>query len=335
MREEILFSPAALFAGFLLDCIFGDPHGMPHPVRAIGALIRTLEIRLRALFPETPAGERTAGVFLVVITTLMTGAAAFLFLFIPAKAAGIFGRSAQMTARFLTESISIYYMLAIRSLRDESDLVRKALLLGDTEGARKAVSMIVGRDTDRLDEEQIAKAAVETVAEGTSDGVVSPLFWYMFFGPVGGWVYKAVNTMDSMVGYRNERYLHFGRAAARTDDFANYLSSRLAALLMIAAAFLTGEDGKDAFRIWRRDRRNHKSPNSAQTESACAGALGIRLAGDAWYFGKKVEKPYIGDPKRRCEPDDIRRAGRLMTVSSVLMLILAAVVRSLLSALTA
>ena len=198
-----------------------------------------------------------------------------------------------------------------------SGKVRVFLEQGDTEGARQAVSMIVGRDTKRLTEEGIAKAAVETVAENASDGVIAPLLWMLVLGPLGGFFYKAVNTMDSMVGYKNERYLYFGRAAAYTDDAVNWIPARQTALFFILAAWmLPGMNGKEAWRIWRRDRRCHKSPNSAQPEAACAGALGVQLAGDAWYFGVLHKKPVIGDGKRPVEAEDIRRASRLMYTAS-------------------
>ena len=329
MSDRVIAAMAALLTGAMLDALIGDPHSLPHPVRTIGNLIRMLE-GLRGIFPHTPAGERTAGVFLVLLTVCITAVSAAGVLILPSiLAARLFGPAAGRFIRYAAESISIFYFLAIRSLREESGLVEQALREGSLSDARRAVSMIVGRDTDRLSEEGVAKAAVETVAEGCCDGIAAPLFWYMLLGPVGAWAYKAVNTMDSMVGYRNDRYLHFGFAAAKTDDLANYLPSRLAALLLIlSAAILPGYDGRGAYRIWKRDRRNHKSPNSAQTEAACAGALGLRLAGDAWYFGKLVKKPFIGDETRHCEAADIGRAGRLVTAASILMLVIAGVVRS-------
>ena len=181
--------------------------------------------------------------------------------------------------------------------------------------------MIVGRDTENLTEEGVTKAAVETVAENTSDGVTAPLLFLILGGAPFGFLYKAVNTMDSMLGYKNEKYLYFGRFPAKMDDVFNFIPSRVTALFMIVAAFLTGMDGKNAWKIWRRDRRKHASPNSAQTESACAGALRVRLAGDAVYFGKLHKKEYLGDPLRPIEPEDIRRAGRLMYVTAFLVLL--------------
>jgi len=246
------------------------------------------------------------GAGLVVMVTTVTAAAAWLLL----KAAYSLSRYMGMAV----EVLMTYQVLAAKSLRVESMKVYDCLKAGDLEQARTAVSMIVGRDTKRLDEEGVAKAAIETVAENTSDGVIAPMVYLAIGGPVLGFLYKAVNTMDSMVGYKNDRYLYFGRAAAKLDDMANYVPARLSALLMIVVASLSGKEfsGKQAFRVWKRDGRNHASPNSAQTESACAGALGIRLAGDAWYFGKLVKKPYIGDSLRKAGWEDIKRANRLM-----------------------
>ena len=179
-------------------------------------------------------------------------------------------------------------------------------------------AMIVGRDTQNLSEAGVAKAAIETVAENTSDGVIAPMIYTAIFGPILGFFYKAVNTMDSMIGYKNEKYLYFGRTAAKLDDAVNYIPARISAWLMILAALLGGKefDAKRAYRIYKRDRYNHASPNSAQTESVCAGALGIRLAGDASYFGKLVKKPYIGDACREVSPEDIRRVNRLMYLTA-------------------
>ncbi|MBP0978325.1 MAG: cobalamin biosynthesis protein CobD, partial [Oscillospiraceae bacterium] len=230
-------------------------------------------------------------------------------------------------AGVITESIMIFYLLAARNLRDESMKVFGAADAGDKEGARKAVSMIVGRDTSKLDLNGIIRAAVETVAENTSDGVTAPMFWTAAGGAVGGFVYKAVNTMDSMIGYKNEKYKDLGRCAARLDDVLNYIPSRFTALLMILSCPFTGLDGKNAYRIWKRDRRKHASPNSAQTESVCAGALHLRLAGDAWYFGELHKKEYIGDDDRPPEPADIIRANRLMYVSSFIMLVISVLFR--------
>ena len=313
---------AAILAGYLLDLCLGDPHSMPHPVRAIGNLIVWLEKYLRPAGKKhaTERGERRAGVLFVCLVLLVTGSVAGAILWI-SRLGGIWIQT-------VVEAAMTYYLLAARSLRDESMAVCRNLEAGEIEGARYAVSMIVGRDTKPLSEAGIARAAVETVAENASDGVIAPLFYLAIGGPLLGWLYKAVNTMDSMVGYKNDRYLHFGRAAAKLDDLVNLIPSRLAALLLIVSAYLLRYDGKNAYRIWRRDRRNHKSPNSAQTESACAGARGLRLAGDAWYFGKLVPKPYIGDEIHPIEPQDIRRVNRLMYGAAGIMGLLALVMRA-------
>lgn len=219
------------------------------------------------------------------------------------------------------ETFMCYQILATRSLRDESDRVFLALQSEGVEAGRKAVSMIVGRDTENLTEEGVTKAAVETVAENTSDGIIAPMFYMMIGGAVLGWTYKAVNTMDSMIGYKNETYQYFGTIAAKLDDIVNYIPARLAALVMIAAAACTGMDWKNAIRIYRRDRHNHKSPNAAQTESVMAGALDVQLAGDAWYFGTLYQKPTIGDPIRSIEVQDIRRSHILLYGTAILSLV--------------
>lgn len=230
---------------------------------------------------------------------------------------------------YVAEAVLSYYLLSARCLCDESMKVYRSLKSGDVEGARRNVSMIVGRDTACLSDKEITKAAVETVAENTSDAVIAPLFYLAVGGPVLGWLYKAVNTMDSMVGYKNERYLYFGRAAARLDDLLNLIPARLSALLMIISAGILRMDFKNAVMIYRRDRRNHKSPNSAQTEAVCAGALRIQLAGDAWYFGALCKKQWIGDALQEVEYEDIKRANRLMYMTTVLCLFLIAAAVSL------
>lgn len=308
-----------LVIGFLLDCILGDPYTMPHPVRLIGTLISKLE----AFFRNKISDEKKAGLFLCISVLLISTAVPALILIICYKIHIILG--------IAVESIFCYYLIAAKCLRDESMKVYEAIQNDDTESARCAVSMIVGRDTNVLDRNGIIRAAVETVAENTSDGVTAPLFYMAFGGAVLGFFYKAANTMDSMIGYKNDKYLNFGRAAAKLDDVLNYIPSRFTALLMIMSAFFLGLDGDNAFRIWQRDRRNHASPNSAQTESAAAGALGVQLAGNAYYFGKLCEKPYIGDPVREIENGDIRRVNRMMYVSSALMLVCACVVRMVIS----
>ena len=307
------WSLAALLIGFGLDLLLGDPRGVPHPVALIGKLISALERMLRRSFPQTAAGERWAGGVLWVLT-------AGLSLLIPALLLWACRRVSPWLA-LAAESVMSWQILAVRSLREESMKVYTALESGDLEASRRAVSWIVGRDTERLDEAGVARAAVETVAENTSDGVTAPLLFLALGGLPLGMVYKAVNTMDSMVGYRNERYRWFGTAAARLDDVLNWIPARLSGLLMcLSAALLPGCSGRRALRVFFRDRRKHSSPNSAHTEASCAGALGVQLAGDAWYFGKKVSKPTIGDGLRPVERADVARACRLMYATELLTL---------------
>ncbi len=301
----------ALPIGFIIDAFLGDPYSLPHPVRLIGSAIDRLEALLRRLLPKR---EMLAGTVLALTVALVSAAVPAVILILLYRVHFFLGLAA--------ESVMCYYLLAARCLTNESMKVCRALENGDTEGARRAVSMIVGRDTETLDEAGIIRAAVETVAENTSDGVTSPMLFMALGGAPLGFFYKAVNTMDSMIGYKNEKYIKFGRFAARLDDLLNLLPSRLTALVMIASAAVAGLDWKNSFRIWRRDRLRHTSPNSAQTEAVMAGALGVRLAGDASYFGVVHKKPTIGDGLRPVEAGDIRLANRLMYLTSIFTLIL-------------
>ena len=306
------FHSMSLIAGCILDWLMGDPYWLFHPARFMGNMISALEARLRRLFPEhlLLAGGVLAG-FMCLFWTLIP-VLGFLGIYRGLLSFGI-QRHWIYICLFVLESFFCGQLLAARSLQTESMKVCSALKEGDIEKARKAVSMIVGRDTAVLDRDGIARAAVETVAENTSDGVIAPFFFMAVFGPAGGFFYKAVNTMDSMVGYKNETYLLFGRAAAKLDDAVNWLPARLSGMLLTSAAWLLpGMDGKNAWRIFKRDRFNHASPNSAQGEAACAGALHLRLAGDAWYFGTLYKKPYIGDDDRPIRPDDIKGVCSLM-----------------------
>ena len=306
MRYHML----AFFLGFLLDLLLGDPYFLPHPIRLIGSLIAGMEKYLL----ERPEGREEdqfkKGIVLVVIVLTATMAVTAVLLL------GAYRLHPGLGVA--VETIMTYQILAAKCLKVESMKVYECLKKGNLKAARKAVSMIVGRDTDVLNEEGVAKAAVETVAENTSDGVIAPMLYAALGGPILGFFYKAVNTMDSMVGYKNDKYLYFGRTAAKLDDLVNYIPARISAGLMILAAYCGGDafSGKRAYEIYRRDKRNHASPNSAQTEAVCAGALGIQLAGNASYFGRIVEKPSIGDAVRKIEYEDIRRACRLMFLTA-------------------
>ena len=303
----------AVVLGFGLDLLIGDPHWLYHPIRLVGALISSLEKLLRGVFPKNKNGELAAGVFLLVLTAGITTGCAWGLLYLAGRI--------HPYVRFALETVMCYQLLATKALKDETMKVYAALSQGDLKQARYAVSMVVGRDTEVLDETGVTKAAVETVAENASDGVIAPLLFLAVGGAPLGFFYKAVNTMDSMVGYKNDKYLYFGRAAAKFDDVLNYIPARLSGALMSAAALFCGLDAGNAWKIFLRDRRNHSSPNSAHTEAAAAGALHIQLAGNAYYFGKLYEKPTIGNPDRPVEYEDIRRVNRLLYATAVLALI--------------
>lgn len=302
---------AAFFLGFIMDLLFGDPYWIPHPIRLIGNLISQAEKLFYKDGKRDQKKEYRGGCMTVLTVLLVTGIVTCILLFAAYRFHPLLGAGVEM--------VMTYQILAIKSLKDESMKVYDRLKHGTLEDARHAVSMIVGRDTQNLTEEGVVKAAVETVAENTSDGVIAPMLYTALGGPVLGFLYKAVNTMDSMIGYKNDRYLYFGRAAAKLDDVVNFVPARISACLMVAATtFLKDGNPRRAWKIYRRDSRKHASPNSAQTESVCAGALGIQLAGDASYFGKIVKKPYIGDPVRRVETEDIKRTNRLMYITAFL-----------------
>lgn len=303
----------ALWTGFLIDLILGDPVYAFHPIRLIGILIEKSEKAIRKILPKNEKSEFIGGFILWIWVATLSFFVPFILLKCLYKVNFWLG--------FVLESIFFWQIIAAKSLKTESMKVYKAFEEGDTEKARKAVSMIVGRDTASLTAEGITKAAVETVAENTSDGVTAPLIFAALFGAAGGFLYKAVNTMDSMVGYKNDKYLYFGRFAAKCDDVFNFIPARITAYFMIISSFILGLDGKNAFKIFLRDRFNHASPNSAQTEAVCAGALDVMLAGDAYYFGKLYKKKTIGDNIRKIEPKDIKNANNLMYMTSVLILI--------------
>ena len=316
MKERMIIIGIA----YILDLLFGDPQNLWHPICAIGKFISKLETMLRKKFclregrEEDASKKLVAGAILVALVLLGTLLTTGLLLYLAGRIHKVFGT--------LLSILICYQMLAAHCLRKESMKVQQALEHGSIEEARTAVSMIVGRDTQSLDADGVTRAAVETVAENTSDGVIAPLFYMFLFGPLGGVCYKAINTMDSMLGYRNDRYLYFGRTAAKLDDLANWIPARLSAWLMILASAILGMDVRGAVHIYKRDCGKHASPNSAHTEAACAGALQIQLAGPASYGGVYYDKPTIGDPIRPICPSDITRANRLMYMTTFLTMIL-------------
>lgn len=319
----------AFIAGFVLDLLIGDPHFIPHPVRLIGSLISFCDKRLNC-----DAGYNISEKKLNLIKYKRGMLLAFTVIFATFTMSVIIivaAYSINLYAGVIAEAVMTWQILATKCLRVESMRVYDALSTDGVDAGRRAVSMIVGRDTSVLDAAGVTRAAVETIAENTSDGVIAPMLYTAIGGPVLGFVYKAVNTMDSMLGYKNDKYMYFGRFAARLDDVVNFIPARISAYLMIAAAFIGGRqfDWRNAYRIFKRDRFNHASPNSAQTESVCAGALRVQLAGDAVYFGKLVKKKYIGDGLREIEYEDIKRANRLMYITAFLCELLSVVVMSL------
>lgn len=315
-----MWSLYALILGFFLDLFIGDPHDFPHPVVLIGKLIDVTEKGMRKIFPKTVRGENFAGAAIWLIVVIVSTALPALLLWLAYGVSRWLGLA--------LETIMCAQILATKSLRQESMKVYQALQTGDLEKARHAVSMIVGRDTQRLDEAGVARAAVETVAENTSDGIIAPMLFLAIGGAPLGFFYKAVNTMDSMLGYVEMPYKNVGLVPAKMDDVFNYIPARISAFLMLAAGTLLGLDGKNGWKIFKRDRYNHASPNSAQTESVCAGLLGLRLAGDAWYHGVLHKKKYIGDPLREIEPEDIPKACRLLYATAFLGLVVFAVTKS-------
>lgn len=319
----------AFIAGFVLDLLIGDPHFIPHPVRLIGSLISFCDKRLNCDAGYNISEKKLnlikykRGVLLAFTVIFATFAISVIII--------VAAYSINLYAGIIAEAVMTWQILATKCLRVESMRVYDALRTDGVDAGRMAVSMIVGRDTSVLDVAGVTRAAVETIAENTSDGVIAPMLYTAIGGPVLGFVYKAVNTMDSMLGYKNDKYMYFGRFAARLDDVVNFIPARISAYLMMAAAFIGGRqfDGKNAYRIFKRDRFNHASPNSAQTESVCAGALRVQLAGDAVYFGKLVKKKYIGDGLREIEYEDIKRANRLMYITAFFCELLSVAVMSL------
>lgn len=311
--EAAIYTELAIAAGFALDLLIGDPEELAkvHPVVLMGKCISFLEKKLRKMFPETRKGELTAGTVMAVTMVLIT--------LISTVAVSYIAFRIHIVLFFLVQTIMCWQAVAVRDLKKESmDVYRYLEPEPDIVKARKQVGRIVGRDTAELTESGVTKAVVETVAENFSDGVICPVFYMIIGGGPLALTYKAINTMDSMVGYKNDRYMFFGRTGAHMDDVAGFIPSRIAALLWIASAAFTGNDWQGAYRIWKRDRMKSPSPNSAQTESACAGSLGVQLLGPAYYFGKLHDKEYIGDPLREIVPGDIKKTIEMMYTASML-----------------
>lgn len=323
MIQYFKYIPIAFILGFIVDAVVGDPRNIPHPVQIMGRLITFLEKRL-LVKEDSDHKKYCKGMLLTVLVVLSTGALGIFIMYLAFwvdKEVGL-----------IVMTLMSWQSIAARSLQQAAMEVHAPLKDGDIEGARNAVSMIVGRDTALLDKDGITRAAVETVAENTNDGVICPMFYLAIGGPVLAFIYKAVSTMDSMIGYKNDKYMFFGRSAAKLDDIFAYVPARISAIFMMAAACVMEIIDKahynfdDAVRIFKRDRFNHASPNSAQCESVCAGALGLRLAGPAVYFGEMHAKPYIGDEKRKIEADDIVRACVLMYLTAVMTLIVYSII---------
>jgi len=311
-----------VLVGFVVDLILGDPAKIPHPIILIGLLIAKLEKMFRKIFPANKPGEIAGGIFLNISVLAISFVVPFFLL----KWLTMF----DVRLGYALNAFWCWQIFAARSLRNESMNVYKCLKSGDITASRQAIARIVGRDTDNLGEEQIAKAAIETVAENASDGVIAPMLFMIIGGAPLGFLYKAVNTLDSMVGYKNDKYINFGKFSARVDDVFNFIPARLTAFAMIIGAPFVKLSGKNAAKIWRRDHRNHASPNSANPESACAGALGVQLAGDAYYFGKLYEKKTIGDRLRDVMPEDIKKTVSLMYAAAAISLAVMEAIRILL-----
>ena len=302
----------SIYTGYALDLIIGDPYSFPHPVRYIGKLISIVEKQIRKI-TSSDKGLKIAGFFLWFIvvgaTFGITTLVLQLFKF-------------NKLAYFIVNTILIYTTLATKCLKDESGKIYKVLKTGDLEKSRIQLSYIVGRDTKNLNEKEIVRATVETVAENTVDGIIAPLFYGFIGGAPLAMAYKAVNTLDSTVGYKNDKYYYLGFASAKIDDIANYIPARLGVILLPLGSLFTGFNFKDALKIGIRDRKNHKSPNCAFSEGAVAGALGIQLGGTNVYFGKEVYKPTIGDKTREIEIEDIVRTNKIMYSSSIISIII-------------
>ena len=302
----------SIYTGYALDLIIGDPYSFPHPVRFIGKLISFVERQIRKI-TSSDKGLKIAGFFLWFITVAVTFGITYLVV-------NLF--KFNKIAYFIVNSILIYTTLATKCLKDESTKIYKVLKTGDLEKSRVQLSYIVGRDTTNLSEKEIVRATVETVAENTVDGIIAPLFYGFIGGAPLAMAYKAINTLDSTVGYKNDKYYYLGFASAKIDDIANFIPARIGVVLLSIGSLFAGFKFKNALKIGIRDRKNHKSHNFAFSEGAVAGALGIQLGGTNIYFGKEVYKPTIGDKNREIEIEDIVRTNKIMYVSSIISIII-------------
>ena len=305
-----------LTIGFILDLIIGDPNNPVHPVRIIGKLCSFLENIMRKIFKNS---LKFAGLLVWLITVGVTFIVTFFIVDIAKKYNIYFG--------IFLEGILIYFCISSKGLVVEGRKVIKYLLKNDIEGARKQLSYIVGRDTQSLDEKGIVRAVVETIAENMSDGVIAPIFYAGMFGAPLAMAYKAVNTMDSMFGYKNDRYMEFGFFPAKLDDVFNYIPARVTGIIIVISSFILRYDYKNSFKIYKRDRYNHTSPNSAHPEAAMAGALDVQLGGANYYFGKLVEKPTIGDKIKEIEIKDVDGTVRILYLSAFISYLIMILVR--------
>ena len=309
-----MLTVAAIVVGFILDLILGDPHWLPHPICLIGNLISFLDKHLRKLFGFSQQGLLIGGALLVVLVAGLAYAVPYFILH--------FAAMLSWELAFVLECIMFYQIFATKCLKDESMWVYDALAKNDLAEARVKLSWIVGRDTKELTEEEVTKATVETVAENTADGIIAPMVFMFLGGAPLAFLYKGINTMDSMVGYKNDKYLYFGRAAAKMDDVFNFIPARITGLVMIVAAYFLNMNARGAWKIFWRDRYNHLSPNSAMTESVAAGALDIQLGGGHYYFGKWVPKKTIGDNLRPVAREDIVAVNNLLYLTAIISVML-------------
>lgn len=302
-----------MILGYVMDLVFGDPYWFPHPVRFIGKLISKTEKFIRK-HAKSEESLKYWGILMWLVPVVTTAIVTALIV----KIANF-----NKYVEIFVSAFIIYTTLSTKCLKDEATKIYNVLETGDIKKSREQLSYIVGRDTTNLSQSEIIRATVETVAENTVDGTISPMFYGFLFGPVGAMTYKAINTLDSMVGYKNDKYLNLGCVSAKLDDVANFIPARLTAIFMPLGAFLCGMNGANSFKIAIRDRKNHKSPNCAFAEGAAAGAIGVQLGGTNIYFGKEVYKPTIGDKKRELENYDIVRMNKLMyaTTANALLIL--------------